>query len=83
MPAAAPVEAVQDDGEPPAKLDGGALAKVRSVTVIVPDTPEGSAPMADVNRGDAGEAVAFAILSGCKRPQLVKKIVGELMKGGV
>ena len=37
-----------DDGEPPAKLDGGALATVRSVEVIVPDTPEGSAPIAHV-----------------------------------
>ena len=48
VPAAAPVEAAADDGEPPAKLDGGALATVRSVSVIVPDTPEGSAPIAHV-----------------------------------
>ena len=48
VPAAAPVEAPVDDGEPPEKLDGGALATVRSVDVIVKDTPEGSAPIAHV-----------------------------------
>ena len=49
VPVAEAVEAAEDNGgEPPAKQDGGALATVKSVEVIVPDTPDGSAPIAHV-----------------------------------